>query len=56
MNWPKLNTPRWAQEGYQDAMSSVMKHKIIGNMVPRRERGSSNVRLGYLEEGKKRIQ
>lgn len=55
VNWPKLNTPRWAQEGYQEAMGSVMKDKIIGNFVPR-QRGASNVRLGHLEEGKKRIQ
>lgn len=55
VNWPKLNTPRWAQEGYQETMGSVMKDKIIGNFVPR-QRGASNVRLGHLEEGKKRIQ
>ena len=55
VNWPKLNTPRWAQEGYQETMGSVLKDKVIGNFVPR-ERGASNVRLGHLEEGKKRIQ
>jgi len=37
-------------------MSSVLKHRVIGNLVAGRERGSSNVRLGHLEEGKKRIQ
>ena len=36
-------------------MGSVMKNKVIGKLVPR-ERGASNVRLGHLEEGKKRIQ
>ena len=36
-------------------MGSVMKDRVIGNFVPR-ERGTSNVRLGHLEEGKKRIQ
>ena len=55
VNWPKLNTPRWAQEGYQETMGSVMKDKIVGNFVPR-QRGASNARLGHLEEGKKRIQ
>ena len=55
VNWPKLNTPRWAQEGYQETMGSAMKDKVIGSFVPR-ERGASNVRLGHLEEGKKRIQ
>ena len=56
VNWPKLNTPRWAQEGYQETMGKVLKDKVIGNLVSGRERGSSNVRLGHLEEGKKRIQ
>ena len=36
-------------------MSSATKDKVIGSFVPR-ERGASNVRLGHLEEGKKRIQ
>lgn len=36
-------------------MDSVMKDKVIGSFVPR-QRGASNVRLGRLEEGKKRIQ
>ena len=36
-------------------MGNVLKDKVIGNFVPR-ERGASNVRLGHLEEGKKRIQ
>lgn len=36
-------------------MGSVLKDKVLGNFVPR-ARGASNVRLGHLEEGKKRIQ
>ena len=56
VNWPKLNTPRWAQEGYQSTMGSVLQDKVIGPFVSRHERGLSNTRLGYLEEGKKRIQ
>lgn len=56
VNWPKLNTPRWAQEGYQDTMGSVLQDKVIGPFVSRHERGMSNTRLGHLEEGKKRIQ
>ena len=56
VNWPKLNTPRWAQEGYQETMGNVLNDKMIGSLVSRRERGQSNARLGHLEEGKKRIQ
>ena len=36
-------------------MGNVMKDKVIGNFVSR-SRGAGNVRLGHLEEGKKRIQ
>ena len=56
MNWPKLNTPRWATEGFQESMRSVLKDPLIGGFVARHERGVSNTRLGHLEEGKKRIQ
>lgn len=56
INWPKLNTPRWATEGVQETMGSVLKDPLIGGLVSRHERGLSNARLGHLEEGKKRIQ
>lgn len=57
MNWPKLNTPAAATEGYQDALIHARSDPIIGKWLPRRHhRGISNVRLGYLEEGKKRIE
>lgn len=56
VNWPKLNTPRWAQEGYQEAMISVRKDGLIGSFVTQHDRGASTSRLGHLEEGKKRIQ
>ncbi|KAK0516308.1 hypothetical protein JMJ35_000911 [Cladonia borealis] len=56
VNWPKLNTPRWAQEGYHETMGSVLKDKVIGNFVLGHERGSSVGRVGHMEEGKKRIQ
>ncbi|KAI4217465.1 MAG: hypothetical protein LQ351_000060 [Letrouitia transgressa] len=56
VNWPKLNPPRWANEGYQEAMGSVRKDKFIGPLVARHERGQSNARFSLLEEGKKRIQ
>ncbi|KAF2140895.1 uncharacterized protein K452DRAFT_351625 [Aplosporella prunicola CBS 121167] len=57
VNWPKLNTPPYAIEGYQDAMSSVSKDPLLGPLVARHERGKSDARLAYLEEGnKKRIE
>ncbi len=56
MNWPKLNTPRWATEGYQENIGSLRKDKVIGRLVSGHERGLSNARLLHLEEGKKRIQ
>ena len=56
MNWPKLNTPRFAAEGFQETMGRVLKDPLIGELVSKHERSISNVRLGHLEEGKKRIQ
>ncbi|KAF2840463.1 phosphoinositide phosphatase-like protein [Patellaria atrata CBS 101060] len=58
VNWPKLNTPPYANEGYQDALDSVRSNAVIGPLVGagRHERGRSDARLGYLEEGKKRIE
>jgi len=55
VNWPKLNTPPFATEGYQEALSSARKDPLIGHFVMD-ERGRSEGRLGYLEEGKKRIE
>lgn len=56
VNWPKLNTPRWANEGYKETMGAIRQDKIIGSFVARHERGASNARISHLEEGKKRIQ
>ncbi|KAL8921660.1 MAG: hypothetical protein Q9208_005589 [Pyrenodesmia sp. 3 TL-2023] len=56
VNWPKLNTPRWANEGYQEMMGAIRKDKLIGPFVSRHERGASTARISHLEEGKKRIQ
>lgn len=56
VNWPKLNTPPFAVEGYQDALSHVRTMPGVGPLVSRHERGRSDARLGYLEEGKKRIE
>ena len=56
VNWPKLNTPSWAMDGYQEALNSVRTDPLLGPLVGRHERGKSDVRLSYLEEGKKRIE
>jgi hypothetical protein len=58
VNWPKLNTPAAAAEGYQDALIHARSDQVIGRWLPnqRHQRGFSNARLGYLEEGKKRIE
>lgn len=66
VNWPKLNVPGFAVDGYTEALGKVKKDKVVGKWVERggfsgnRERGSSitggNIRLIHLEEGKKRIE
>lgn len=66
VNWPKLNVPGFAMDGYAEALSKVKKDKLVGKWVEmggisgNRERGSSisggNIRLIHLEEGKKRIE
>ncbi|KAI9825873.1 MAG: hypothetical protein M1832_000814 [Thelocarpon impressellum] len=56
VNWPKLNPLPWAMDGYNEAISSVRKDKVVGQLVNRHERGASNARLSHLEEGKKRIE
>jgi phosphatidylinositol 4-phosphatase len=58
VNWPKLNTPTAAIEGYQDALIHARGDQIIGQWLPgqKHQRGYSSARLGYLEEGKKRIE
>ena len=58
VNWPKLNTPVAGAEGYQDALIKARSDPIIGNWLPakRHQRGISNARLVFLEEGKTRIE
>ncbi|KAJ6161403.1 Phosphoinositide phosphatase SAC1 [Penicillium chermesinum] len=58
VNWPKLNTPVAGAEGYQDALVKARSDPIIGQWLPsrRHQRGISNARLGFLEEGKTRIE
>ncbi|KAJ5895209.1 hypothetical protein N7495_006900 [Penicillium taxi] len=58
VNWPKLNTPVHGIEGYQDALIKASSDPIIGHWVSsrRHQRGISNARLVFLEEGKTRIE
>lgn len=62
VNWPKLNTPAFAAEGYADALTRAHKDKIVGQFIPvtkghdRRSRNLSNSNVGFMEEGKKRIE
>ena len=62
VNWPKLNTPAFAAEGYADALSRAHKDKVVGQFITtssgkeRRARNISNSNMGYMEEGKKRVE
>ena len=58
VNWPKLNTPAAGAEGYQDAFLKARSDPVVGHWIPakRHQRGQSNARLVYLEEGKSRIE
>lgn len=58
VNWPKLNTPAAGAEGYQDALLKARSDPLIGKWLPakRHQRGISNARLVFLEEGKTRIE
>ena len=52
VNWPKLNTPQWALEAYQDTLEKAHKDPLIGKLVGKS--GQNDGKLGSLEEGKKR--
>ncbi|KAF3386576.1 Phosphoinositide phosphatase SAC1 [Penicillium rolfsii] len=58
VNWPKLNTPIAGAEGYQDAIVKARSDLVIGQWLSsrRHQRGISNARLVFLEEGKTRIE
>ena len=62
VNWPKLNTPAFGAEGYQEALSHAYKDKIVGQFISgadgkgRRARNVSMTKMGFMEEGKKRIE
>ncbi|GAM89468.1 hypothetical protein ANO11243_075060 [Dothideomycetidae sp. 11243] len=56
VNWPKLNTPGWASEAYHSTLDRVSKDPLVGVFVAAHKRGRSDARVGYMEEGKKRIE
>ena len=62
INWPKLNTPAFAVEGYSDALSKAHKDPVVGPFIAatsgkdRRARNISTANMGFMEEGKKRIE
>lgn len=62
VNWPKLNTPPYVIEGFQNALSRAQKDPILGQLVKstsardKRARNLSQMNVGYMEEGKKRIE
>lgn len=62
VNWPKLNTPTFALEGYQSALERAYKDPLIGPFITsasgrnRRARNMSQQKVGYMEEGKKRLE
>ncbi|KAK5280224.1 Phosphoinositide phosphatase sac1, partial [Cryomyces antarcticus] len=33
VNWPKLNTPPWATESYQEALDRVHKDPVLGSII-----------------------
>ena len=55
VNWPKLNTPGWAQEGYEDGLTRAERDPIVGRFVAKAS-GKHAPNLGGMEEGKKRVE
>lgn len=62
VNWPKLNTPQYAIEGFNGALARAQKDPILGQLVKatskndKRTRNLSQTNVGFMEEGKKRIE
>lgn len=57
VNWPKLNTPQYAIEGFQNALLRAQKDPLLGQLIQgipgtKRARVSSQ---SNMEEGKKRL-
>lgn len=59
VRWPRLNTPTTAVEGYFEALNRAAQDEIMGRFLPvniRHVRTFSNAKVGYMEEGKKRVE
>ncbi|KAI5285491.1 hypothetical protein KEM54_000529 [Ascosphaera aggregata] len=59
VRWPRLNTPTAAVEGYLEALNRAAQDDIIGQLLPgnvRHVRTFSNAKVGFMEEGKKRVE
>lgn len=52
VNWPKLKTPSWALDGYNDGLTRAERDPVVGSFVS----GRSHVNIGGMEEGKKRVE
>lgn len=61
VNWPKLNTPQYAIEGFSSALARAQQDPVLGQLVQtmpgsdRRVRNLSRTNMGDMEEGKKRV-
>ena len=59
VNWPKLNTPAFASEGYQDALLRARKDKVVGQFlhaIGGKGKRQQSFSVSNAEEGKKRIE
>ena len=59
VNWPKLQTPPFAVDGYQEALARAHKDKIVGPFIAAeigRNKKARHSSVGYMEEGKTRIE
>ena len=61
VNWPKLNTPQYASDGFNNALARAQKDPILGQLIQampgndKRLRNLSQTNVGHMEEGKKRV-
>ncbi|KIW20778.1 hypothetical protein PV08_01356 [Exophiala spinifera] len=64
VNWPKLNTPQFALDGYNAALMRAHRDPVIGPIIAAesgkvrtaRKMSTTNMNMGYMEEGKKRTE
>lgn len=56
VNWPKLNTPAHALESYQESLERASRDPLIGPFLGKHGHKRTYTNMGYMEEGKKRIE